>query len=104
MKLKFNCLLLLLFSNLIFSQSKEYTKCYTIEYNDTFNGNIKNSIYSCKMFDWKIKIPLRYHVMHLKAIEELNKWGIEAVATPNSNPNSYNFKRDPYYLINVSSI
>ena len=89
MKLKFISLLLLLFSNFIFSQEK------TISLNDNAssnpdvaelpeNGKIENNVYTCFRFDWKIKIPESYVVTDVKEIEEVEKKAFEA--TKNSLP------------------
>ena len=99
MNLKFTFPLIIFFSNILFSQNGHYTECYALKFNDTLNGKVKNRIFTCKMFDWKIKIPSGYEILQLKMNKEFWDRGFDEIAIPTSDPKLFNFKADPYYLI-----
>ncbi|QBZ98260.1 hypothetical protein [Flavobacterium sangjuense] len=96
MKAKFAFLILLLSSNFIFSQEtndKEVLTATPTE--ETENGKIENSVYTCYRFDWKIKIPMNYVITDVKKVEELQKKGLPGgiIAKPTS-PHLIGFEVD----------
>jgi len=80
MKSKFLFILLIVFSNPVFSQEKkEVIKGDELIIEVPENGKLENGIYSCYVFDWKIEIPDGYQITDIKRIEELEKKGYDAL-------------------------
>jgi hypothetical protein len=98
MKAKFLFILLIVFSNPIFSQGKkEVIKADELIIEVPQNGKLENGIYSCYVFDWKIIIPEGYMVTDQKRTEELENKGYEALKK--EVPNGIKVNRHPTQLI-----
>ena len=98
MKSNFLFILLIVFSNLIFSQEKkELIKSDELIIEVPENGKVENGIYSCNLFDWKITIPEGYKISDAKKKEELENKGYEA--TKNVIPNGIKINPHPPQLI-----
>ena len=77
MKIKFIITILLVSTNIIFSQEKIIkTNGNEIITADNFeNGKVENGVYICDKFDWKIKIPENYKISKIKELEETEAKG-----------------------------
>jgi hypothetical protein len=77
MKIKFIITILLLATNITFSQEKIIrTNGNEIITADNFeNGKVENGVYICDKFDWKIKIPESYSISKTKELEETEAKG-----------------------------
>lgn len=98
MKSKFLFILLIIFSNLLFSQEKkEVIKGDKLIIEVPENGRIENGIYTCNRFDWKIPIPDGYKVTDQKRTEEIENKGYEALSK--EIPNGIKVNKHPTQLI-----
>jgi hypothetical protein len=80
MKPKFLFILLIIFSDSLFSQEKkEVIKGDELIIQAPENGKIENGTYICNRFDWKITIPEGYEIIDQKRIEELENKGYKAL-------------------------
>ena len=77
MKIKFIITILLVSTNIIFSQEKIIrANGNEIITTDNFkNGKVENGVYICDKFDWKIKIPESYSISKTKELEETEAKG-----------------------------
>ena len=98
MKSRFLFILIIVFSNPIFSQEKkEVIKGDELTVETPQNGKIVNGVYICNLFDWKIEIPQGYVITDIKRIEELEKKGFEA--SKNEVPKGMQIRHNPPHLI-----
>lgn len=89
-------ILLLISSNLFFSQEKkEEVKESKVEIVE--NGKIENGVYICDLIEWKIAIPEGYQIIKKERIEELEKKGFEAIKK--EVPDGVAINRHPPQLI-----
>jgi hypothetical protein len=110
MKSKFLFILLIIYSNPIFSQEKkEVIKGDELIIEVPENGKLENGIYSCNLFDWKITIPENYKITDIKRTEELENKGYEAAKNANPgikvNPHPtqlIGFEKDKYNTFKAS--
>jgi hypothetical protein len=110
MKLKFLFILLIIYSNPIFSQEKkEVIKGDELIIEVPENGKLENGIYSCNLFDWKITIPENYKITDIKRTEELENKGYEVAKNANPgikvNPHPtqlIGFEKDKYNTFKAS--
>jgi len=99
MKFKILIFLLIIFSNLIFSQEekKEVIKKDELIIEIQENGKIENGVYNCNRFDWKIVIPEGYKITDQKRTQELENKGYEALKK--ELPNGIKVNQHPTQLI-----
>ena len=99
MKLKILIFLLIIFSNIIFSQEekKEVIKKDELIIEIPENGKIENGVYNCYRFDWKIVIPEGYKITDQKRTQELENKGYEALKK--ELPNGIKVNQHPTQLI-----
>ena len=98
MKPKFLFILLIIFSDSLFSQEKkEVIKGDELIIQAPENGKIENGTYICNRFDWKITIPEGYEIIDQKRIEELENKGYKALKE--ELPNGIKVNPHPTQLI-----
>ena len=98
MKPKFLFILLIIFSDSLFSQEKkEVIKGDELIIQAPENGKIENGTYICNRFDWKITIPEGYEIIEQKRIEELENKGYKALKE--ELPNGIKVNPHPTQLI-----
>jgi hypothetical protein len=87
MKIKFIITFLLISTNIIFSQEKiiKTNGNEIITVDNVESGKVENGIYTCYMFDWKIKIPENYNVIDTKKLEELERNGNNEITKRTDN-------------------
>ncbi len=56
------------------------TSCNSYSQEVKDNGKIKNGIYTCNRFEWKIKIPNGYEIRSVKDEQDLEEVGYETVS------------------------
>ena len=81
MKIKFIITILLVSINTIFSQEKiirtNGNEIITVD--NSKNGKVENGVYTCNLFDWKIKIPKNYKISDTKKLEEISAKGDDII-------------------------
>ena len=98
MKPKFLFILLIIFSDSLFSQEKkEVIKGDELIIQAPENGKIENGTYICNRFDWKITIPEGYEIIDQKRVEELENKGYKALKE--ELPNGIKVNPHPTQLI-----
>lgn len=98
MKPKFLFILLIIFSDSLFSQEKkEVIKGDELIIQAPENGKIENGTYICNRFDWKITIPEGFEIIDQKKIEELENKGYKALKE--ELPNGIKVNPHPTQLI-----
>ena len=95
MKLKALILLLLIFSNSVFSQPKVFCSAVQVESNK--NGKVENNVFTCNRFDWKITIPDNCLQMDMEMSQRVRDLGPEAMKEMELSGRK--LKRNPNYLI-----
>lgn len=98
MKTKIVLILLIIYSNSLFSQDKkEVIKADELTLEFPENGKIENGIYTCNRFDWKVSIPEGYTITDQKNTEELENKGYAALSK--EMPNGIRINKHPTQLI-----
>ena len=77
MKIRFIIAILLVSTNIIFSQEKTITTNGNeiVTVHNFESGKVENGVYVCDKFNWKIKIPENYTISKTKELEETEAKG-----------------------------